>query len=234
MTLAEFKSMVSLSKNEICREIFLENAQTIKVKKEERVIHNLGRIFDATLAISNKKGFHAMSLRDLSENAGLSMGALYSYFASKDELLSMIQEQGRRITRRVLEQQIRPDLAPMQKLKAGIIAHLYLSEIMQPWFYFSFMEAKNLEKKQQKDAIASELMTEQVYAAILREGQRAGDFAPTDPDMTAAIIKAMLQEWYVKRWKYRSRQIDVEQYAGFVLNWVEAFVRPANRPVETK
>ncbi|MDI6798204.1 MAG: TetR/AcrR family transcriptional regulator, partial [Desulfatibacillaceae bacterium] len=102
-------------------------------------------------------------------------------------------------------------------------------EIMQPWFYFSFMEAKNLEKKQQKDAITSELMTEQVFAAILKEGQQTGDFAPTDPDMTAALIKALLQEWYVKRWKYRSRQISVEQYASFVLDWVNAFVRPAQK-----
>ncbi len=234
MTLVEFKNLVSLSKSEICREIFLENAQTIKVKKEERVILNLGKIFDATLAISNKKGFHAMSLRDLSEGAGLSMGALYSYFASKDELLSMIQEQGRRITKRVLAQQIRPDLSPAEKLKVGIIAHLYLSEIMQPWFYFSFMEAKNLEKKQQKDAIASELMTEQVYAAILKEGQQTGDFAPTDPDMTAALIKALLQEWYVKRWKYRSRQISVEQYASFVLDWVKAFVQPVKNSAHAK
>ncbi len=230
ITLSEFKNLVSLSKRDICREIYVENAEKIKVKKEDRVVKNLAKIFDATLAISNKKGFHAMSLRNLSEGAGLSMGALYSYFTGKDELLAMIQEQGRRLTTRILVEQVEAAPGLREKLRAGIVAHIYLSEVMQPWFYFSFMEARNLDKKQMKAAIESEILTEQVFADILRSGREEGIFEVADPDMTAALIKANLQEWYVKRWKYRSRGVAVEDYARFVIGWVEAFVCPG-RPL---
>lgn len=176
ITLSEFKNLVSLSKRDICREIYVENAEKIKVKKEDRVVKNLAKIFDATLAISNKKGFHAMSLRNLSEGAGLSMGALYSYFTGKDELLAMIQEQGRRLTTRILVEQVEAAPGLREKLRAGIVAHIYLSEVMQPWFYFSFMEARNLDKKQMKAAIESEILTEQVFADILRSGREEGIF----------------------------------------------------------
>ncbi|ACL04160.1 TetR/AcrR family transcriptional regulator [Desulfatibacillum aliphaticivorans] len=224
MTYEEFKSMVHLSRREICKEIFNENKDLIKVKKPERVVKNLGKIFEATLALSNKKGFHAMSLRDLSSGAGLSMGALYSYFSSKEELLRMIQDQGRRITSRILEEQIGTVEATREKLQTAIVVHLYLSEVMQPWFYFSYMEAKNLPKRAQKEAILSELSTEQMYADIIKQGQREGIFKPRDPEMTSAFIKAMLQDWYLKKWKYQARQVTVDAYGKVVVDWAFAYL----------
>ncbi len=221
---APFKKQVEIFRKEILREIIFSHAQAIKVKKEERVVSNLGKIFDATLSISNRKGFHAMSLRDLSAGSGLSMGALYSYFSSKDELMVMIQEQGQFLAIRVLDRMIDRDAPSQVRLENAITAHVYLSEAMQPWFYFSYMEAKNLDKSFQREAISGELATEKVFSDILRQGQNQGVFRKTDPDLTAGIIKAMLQDWYLKRWKYSSRKITVETYAGLVVEWVEAFV----------
>jgi AcrR family transcriptional regulator len=174
-----------------------------------------------------------MSLRNLSDGAGLSMGALYSYFSGKDELLAMIQDQGRRITTRIMVSQVAAVSGWREKLRAGIAAHVYLSEAMQPWFYFSFMEARNLDRKQMKEAIESEIFTEQVFAEILRKGREEGVFTVEDPDMAAALIKAVLQEWYVKRWKYRSRNVAVEDYVRFVIAWIEAVICPGRPlPVE--
>jgi len=79
MNYAEFQQLVKVSKQDICRESFAENRKKIKVKKEKTVVKNLERIFDATLKISNEKGFQAMSMRDLSRETGLSLGALYGY-----------------------------------------------------------------------------------------------------------------------------------------------------------
>lgn len=226
MTFEEFKGMARLSRKELFKEIFTENKDGIKVKKQDRVVKNLGRIFDATLALGNKKGFHAMSLRDLSSASGLSMGALYSYFSSKEELLRMIQEQGRRMTVRIMSEQILKARGVKDQLETAIVTHLYLSEIMQPWFYFSYMEAKNLPKNAQKEAITSELATEQLIADIIREGQSKKVFVYTDPDMTSALTKAMLQDWYLKKWKYQARAVSVEVYARIVVDWVMAYVQP--------
>ena len=37
-------------------------------------VKNLVKIFKATLKLANRKGFHAMSLRDLCAESGMSMG----------------------------------------------------------------------------------------------------------------------------------------------------------------
>ena len=224
MTYAEFQKQIKISRQEICREVFAQNRSSIRVKKENTVVKNLERIFSATLKISNKKGFQAMSMRDLGRETRLSMGALYSYFASKEDLLAMLQHQRRTITQRILEACIEMESEPAAKLRAAISAHLYLSEAMQPWFYFSYMEAKNLSRAEQEMAVASELYTENLFADILKQGQSRGCFLPRDSRLTASLIKAMLQDWYLKHSKYRKRNISVDHYSEFVLQFLEAFI----------
>ncbi|HHO76216.1 MAG TPA: TetR/AcrR family transcriptional regulator [Deltaproteobacteria bacterium] len=217
MKFKTFKSAVRISKEDIYRELFKENQSRIRIKKEETAIKNLARIFDAALSISNEKGFSAMSLRDLSSEAGLSMGALYSYISSKDDLLDMLLQQGRIVVFKVLLQQISGIDSPQDRLKIAVQTHLYLSEIMQPWFYFLYMETKNFRKEEHKTAIESELFTENIFQEIILQGISAGQFRQVDGALTSAIIKAMLQDWYLKRWKYEKRNVSVEEYAGFLM-----------------
>lgn len=45
-------------------------------------------IMDAALILFARNGFHATSISQIAQNAGISKGLLYNYFESKDELLS--------------------------------------------------------------------------------------------------------------------------------------------------
>ena len=229
MNFREFRYLINVSKKDISRETFLENRRKIRVKKEETVVKNLEKIFNAAMKISNKRGFQAMSVRDLSREAGLSMGALYAYFSSKEELLEMLQRQGRTITRRILEEGIAAETHPLHKLRAAIRTHLYLSEVMQPWFYFSYMETKHLTGSERQKAISSELYTEKLFADLLKKGEEEGIFRPQNHQMIASFIKAMVQDWYLKRWKYAKRRVSVEAYAQALLDFVEAFYLTKSR-----
>jgi TetR/AcrR family transcriptional regulator, cholesterol catabolism regulator len=218
-----FKGLVSHSMEDLCRDLFLGNRESIKIKKEGVAVKNLVKIFDAALTLSNEKGFTAMSLRDLSAQAGLSMGALYTYFTSKEELLQMIQRQSS-VVIQVLLDQIGGIEDPHSKLKRVIQSHLFLSEVMQPWFYFAYMETKNLAKQEHKKAIEAELATEKLLIDIMKEGQRKGVFKAVNMELAGAVIKAMLQDWYLKRWKYARRNVSVEKYAAFVVDLIETYL----------
>lgn len=218
-----FKGLVCLSMEDLSRDLFLGNRESIKIKKEGVAVRNLEKILNAALMLSNQKGFAAMSLRDLSREAGLSMGALYTYFTSKEELLHMIQRQSA-VVMQVLVDQLDGIDDPRIKLKRAIQAHLFLSEILREWFYFSYMETKNLGKEEHRKAIESELFTEKLFVDILREGQKTGAFREVGTDLLGAVIKAMLQDWYLKRWKYARRKISVEKYADFLVDLVESYL----------
>jgi AcrR family transcriptional regulator len=218
MSYAEFSKIVTISKKDIYQETIAENRETMRVKKEKIVVKNLEKIFGAVLKISNRKGFKAMSMRDLSRESGLSMGALYTYFSSKDELVEMLQNQRRSISERILRERVDEEQAAWGKLKAAIVTHLYLSEAMQPWYYFSFMEAKNLNKLERDKAVASDLNLEKLFEDIIVQGQAKGEFCTRNSQLMASVILAILQDWYLKRYKYAKRNILVDQYAEFVLD----------------
>jgi AcrR family transcriptional regulator len=221
-----FVQRVDALKQQCCLTLFNENRQSIQIKKEKTIAKNMERIFSAALKISNAKSFHAMSMRDLSREADMSIGALYNYFSGKEELLRMMQQQRRTITRDILSADIAAESDPPGKLRTAIRTHLYLSEVMQPWFYFSYMEAKNLDPEERRAAVQSELNTEQQFAEILEAGCHQGRFQTEDCQMTASLIKAMLQDWYLKRTKYARRGIDVGQYARFLTAFLEKSLCP--------
>lgn len=225
MSFADFERLVRASREDALRDTLARHRHAIQVKNEQTAIRNLERIFSATLKISNEKGFQAMSIRDLSKETGLSTGALYSYFSGKDELLTMLQQHERDLVQRILLERIGEQSEPTERLRTAIRTHLYLTEAMQPWFYFSYMEAKNLSSSERKKAISSELYTEEIFADIIQNGQDSGVFKKRDPLLTAGIIKAILQDWYLKRSKFARRHVSVNKYADFAIAFVEAFCR---------
>lgn len=216
-----FKDRIGAFKQSCYLAFFAENPDNFQIKKEKTISKNLERIFAAALKISNQKGYHAMTMRDLSKEARLSIGALYNYFSCKEELLEMMQRHRRTITSQILTSTIAAEETPLAKLRAAIRSHLYLSEAMQPWFYFSYMEAKNVGRKERRAAVQGELNTEQMFTDIISMGRDQGVFVTDNCQLTASLIKAMIQDWYLKRAKYARRQIDVEAYTRFVIAFIE-------------
>lgn len=223
-TLPGFRRELGLSMQGLARQMYRAHASRFKVQKEAVAVKNLSNILDATLALANRKGFAAMSLRDLSERTGMSLGGLYAYIGSKDDLVALIQRFGIDTTQRILQEYTADIDDPAERLRAAIRVHLYLSEILRAWFYFSYMEARHLGPQEKQRAVAAERNTETLFRDVIEAGQKSGVFQASDALMAAAMLKALLQDWYVKRHKYRSRDIDVERYADSVIELMEKFL----------
>ena len=220
-SLNQFRRDLGLSMQGLAREMYRDNSERFKVQKEAVAVKNLSNILDATLTLANRKGFTAMSLRDLSERTGMSLGGLYAYIGSKDELVSLIQSFGIDTTQRILAEQIAQVTEPHERLRRAIRTHLYLSELLRDWFYFSYMEARHLGSEEKRRAVAAEHQTEKLFLDIIEAGQSVGQFRDCDAGMAAAMLKPLLQDWYLKRSKYRARDIDVETYAESVIELIE-------------
>lgn len=219
-----FKAELSLSKVEICRELYQKNKNLIRIQNEQIAVKNLVRIIDSTLKLAGKKGFHAMSLRDLCTDSGFSIGGLYAYIRNKDDLLYLIQNHGFMLTRRTMISYTKDIACAHEKLLTAVRAHVYLSEIMMPWFYFSFMEAKSLPDEYKQQAIEAELDIENIIFDIIQEGIQQKRFRDAEPRCVASICKAMMQDWYLKRRKYRNQNVDATQFAGFVGIMLERYL----------
>jgi AcrR family transcriptional regulator len=60
------------------------------------------KIVDTALEIFNTKGYQALTMDEIAKKLGVSKGALYSYFTSKDEILKEIYKNGRQLLQKTL------------------------------------------------------------------------------------------------------------------------------------
>lgn len=209
-----FKKSIRFILDDIVSKLYDENKQLIKVKKTPQSVENLKRIIHTAIAISNKKGYAAMSMRELSSASSLSIGALYAYFPSKDELLHIIQQYGRFSVEKVLSDSLLHVMTAMEKLQNFIRAHIFISEVLKDWFYFSYMETRYFTGTEYNKTLEGELLTESLVKDIIEDGIEHNEFRQgINTSLIASISKAMLQDWYLKRWKYRKRDVTPDEYA---------------------
>lgn len=211
----------------LCARIFERRAQQIRVKKPHVAIGNLVKIVEAFLTLSTQQGFHATSLRDLAEATSLSMGGLYSYFDSKETLLVMVLDEVDAVVRDVMAQA--PDEVtadPLAHLLWVVDTHIRLTEVMQPWFVFAYMEAKSFPKAARKAAVESERLIEGIIEDILEKGNRTAQFDVHDTALLASLVKPLLQDWYIKRSKYRRRGIGIDRYIAGVTDMLRSAILP--------
>lgn len=144
------------------------------------------KLLTAAAACFAEKGFSATSVREISTRAGISQGAMYTYFKSKDDLIKAI----------VLEEQ-NTALAAHNVSSAGTYFDRLCAQITscisdvgypvthQLWVEIMAESARNPEL--QKTYISSEIIMRQSIAGIIAEGIAAGEFR-RDIDLEAITI----------------------------------------------
>ncbi len=209
----QFQRMSPLNGDTIWTYLLDRHAERIGVKRRKPALENIEKVFLATFRLANEVGFRAMSLRDLCRETGLSMGGLYGYIDGKDQLAEMIEDVVRHATQE-LPRMFGHIEAPLARLEALVRGTIYLSEILQPWFYFVYMDSRVLNFDQRGMAKGSELAMQTLIAGILDELRPppAGDTT-----LIAAHMVAIFQDWYLKRWKYRAAKVTVDDFATSAL-----------------
>ena len=208
---AQFKRVNPIPLDAIWELVYARNADTMKVKRVPAALGNLRGIIEATFRLANQVGFGAMTLRDLSQAAGLSMGGLYGYLQSKDALAAMIEDLIRHIAQEIPSWFDRGELSAHVRLDSSLRAHVFLSELLQPWFYFVFMESRVLGAEQRKVARFAELDFQTALAQQLAQVPGMDDRRAF---LTACHLQSVAQDWYVKRWKYKAENISVDEFAN--------------------
>ena len=79
------------------------------------------------------------------------------------------------------------------------------------------MECRSLERELIEDIIASEQFMETAILERILDANAQNLSQCHNPDFVAAMLKVMLQEWYLKSWKYIEKDINADQYVANLL-----------------
>jgi AcrR family transcriptional regulator len=151
-------------------------------------------ILDAGVVCFARSGFHKATMRDIGRESGLSAGAIYNLFSSKQEIVAAIAARKHDEERRVFEEALKqPTLA--KSLEA--IRDHFLSELNSPKQRMRrrvtvqlWAEAQH-DTKLQKVARDTFAKPYKLLRDLLTEGQRRGEIARgIDADAMARFLVA--------------------------------------------
>ena len=87
--------------------------------REESRQHTRRRLLDAAARVFAKRGYRGASVEEISSEAGYTIGALYSNFSGKEEvLLALLEQRVAQIAERIVTAALQGD-TPTDKLRAG-------------------------------------------------------------------------------------------------------------------
>lgn len=94
---------------------------------DSRFDRRLSKLLGHAAHIFCEKGYEGASMRDLSRATGMSLAGLYHYFASKDELLYLIQKHTFRTIIENLRERLQSSSDPEERIRIFIENHLEYS-----------------------------------------------------------------------------------------------------------
>jgi len=77
---AQFKRQFRQRYESIWAHLFSQFHEQLDIKNKNTAVCKLESIINSTFSLSQSKGFQSMTMRDLSQHSGISMGGLYTYF----------------------------------------------------------------------------------------------------------------------------------------------------------
>jgi AcrR family transcriptional regulator len=155
------------------------------------------QILEAAVRCFSQQGFHRATMQDIVREAGLSPGAIYRYFASKEEIVAAIASE-----RHAAEQRLLATAAAGGDFRAAVRALVgaFVRRLTEPgepaWRRVSVQLWGEALRNPPVMDIVREGLDEplRVLAARIRSGQEEGGIAPDlDPDATARVAAAIFQ-----------------------------------------
>jgi AcrR family transcriptional regulator len=164
------------------------------------------RVFEAAISVFERRGFERASMTAIAAEAGLSSGAIYTYFGSKEELFlatfgSLVEDQERALTEAIAHS---PETSQAIELAVDYMTHVAAGGgdfrgaganfLLHAWATADQNEALRamlLHRREQAGALARTV----IDGAISR-GELAGDL---DADGLALAITSMLDGLFLQR-----------------------------------
>lgn len=173
-----------------------------QVKDKDLIELRRMEIVKAAVDLFVQKGFHKTTVREIARKFGMSVGTLYEYIRTKEDILYLVCDYihtsfGERV-RPALE--ITPD--SVKTLKGAIDTYYRMIDEMQDYLIFLYQETKSLSRDARKYIFKAEEEMTDIFEEILLRGIEDGSFKidKAQAGLFAHNIMVLGQMWAFRRW----------------------------------
>jgi TetR/AcrR family transcriptional regulator, cholesterol catabolism regulator len=135
------------------------------VKDERLVQRRRDQMIKGAVSLFKQKGFHRTTTREIAKAAGFSIGTLYEYIRTKEDVLYLVCDSIYDHVSERLQQDLEDKQGTLDSLKHGIANYFRVIDEMQEEILVMYQEAKSLTK----DALPYVLKKENEMAAMFEK-----------------------------------------------------------------
>lgn len=191
------------------------------VKDERLVTKRRNQMIKGAVTLFKEKGFHRTTTREIAKAAGFSIGTLYEYIRTKEDVLYLVCDSIYDEVHSRLKQDIETKQGTIESLKLGIRNYFRVVDDLQDEFLVMYQESKSLSK----DALPYVLKKENDMALILEEIiQRCVENGELELDleqvrMLSHNIVVLGQMWAFRRWTIQ-KMYSLDEYINIQIDLI--------------
>ena len=185
-----------------------------QVKDPELVKRRRRQIVDAAVELFIKKGFHKTTTREIAQRAGLSIGSVYEYVSTKEDVLYLVCD----VIHAEAERQISEALARTtggRETFAEVIREYFLvCDRMSDHILLVYQETQSLPSRWRRKVLENEVRFTGIFKGVLERLVTAGELPGLEDrvlDLVAHNITVLGHMWTFRRWFLR-RKYNIEEY----------------------
>jgi len=173
-----------------------------QVKDKELIEIRRMEIVKAAVDIFVRKGFHKTTVREIAQKFGMSIGTLYEYIRTKEDILYLVCD----YIHSSVGERVRPSLkmsgGSKKTLERAIYAYITIVDEMQDYIIFLYQETKSLSYDNRRYIFRAEEEMTGIFEEILKQGFEDGTFLVDKKDISliAHNIMVLGQMWAFRRW----------------------------------
>jgi AcrR family transcriptional regulator len=189
------------------------------VRDPELVQQRHEQIFKAASRVFISRGYHAATVREIAEEARLSLGSLYSYIRTKEDILYLVFERLTTALRESIRLAMKGITDPVEQIRAALRANLETIEHFQDEILLMYQETKSLDADSLHLVLAGEAEYVRYFEEILEAGYRQGAFKG-EPRLSADIITYLCSLIVLRRWNLKRRfspEATIDGVIAFIL-----------------
>jgi len=153
------------------------------IKDEKLIVERRNQMIKGAVTLFKEKGFHRTTTREIAKAAGFSIGTLYEYIQSKEDVLYLVCDNIYDEVRERLEEMV-VDRYTISELQQAIQHYFKVVDELQDEVLVMYQEAKSLSKDALPYVLKKELDMVEMFKVIIEGCVENNQFALTDKEIS--------------------------------------------------
>ncbi|WP_053218071.1 TetR/AcrR family transcriptional regulator [Virgibacillus senegalensis] len=172
---------------------------TSTIKDEQLIERRRNQMIKGAVSLFKEKGFHRTTTREIAKASGFSIGTLYEYIRTKEDVLFLVCDSIYEKVKLRMEAAFVKESASLGHLVQAVRAYFLLMDEMQDEVVIMYQELKSLSKEAQEYVIQKEKAMVAMLEQLLQDSTPY-KLKQRDVSLIANNIFIQGQMWGFRRW----------------------------------